>query len=274
MGFKEPSEQQVRWHTLTLCLHSFRERAVSLYLALVLFVLFLLPSPAAAGSKTMPILQSVPDSLPVSQLYPLIHFLTAYWLPAVAEQQDARPTTILIDLNCRRLMLFSGRKLVFSRPVAVGKPETPTPVGNWRIKRKAMNWGNGFGTRWLGLDVPWGIYGIHGTNKPYSIGGYESAGCIRMFNADVENLYSLVHTGTPVIIVGKLLRGPRVMRRGDCGSDVIEVQRVLKRQGFYAGPLDGNFGWAMRAAVERFREAHGLPPDDAVDDPVYRLLGL
>lgn len=182
--------------------------------------------------------------------------------------------TIIIDIKRRRLMLFDQTRPLHSFPVAVGKPETPTPVGNWRIKRKAMNWGQGFGTRWLGLDVPWGIYGIHGTNKPYSIGGYESAGCIRMFNRHIETLYSLVCVGTPVIIVGDLLKGPRKMRQGDCGADVMEVQRVLKRQGFYTGPIDGNFGRGMRAAVERFRKAHGLPPDDAVDDDVYRLLGL
>ena len=48
-----------------------------------------------------------------------------------------------------------------------------------------MNWGGGFGTRWLGLNVPWGIYGIHGTNQPWSIGTQASAGCIRMFNRHV-----------------------------------------------------------------------------------------
>jgi hypothetical protein len=240
---------------------------------LVLFLCFIPPSPAAAAAQAVPVLESVPD-VPVSRSHPPLYTLTGQWLEAAAEPRDSELMTIVIDTNRRRLMLFSGRKLVFSWPVAVGKPETPTPVGNWRIKRKAMNWGSGFGTRWLGLTVPWGIYGIHGTNKPYSIGGYESHGCIRMFNRDVEKLYPLVQAGTPVVIVGKLLRGPRVMRHGDCGSDVMEVQRVLKRQGFYTGPLDGNFGWGTRTAVQRFREAHGLPPDDAVDDPVYRLLGL
>lgn len=240
---------------------------------LALFLYFVLPSPAAAAAQAEPVLKPAPDAL-ISRFHLLFYALTGQWLPAAAERYDLESMTIVIDTNRCRLMLFSGRKLVFSRPVAVGKPETPTPVGNWRIKRKAMNWGNGFGTRWLGLTVPWGIYGIHGTNKPYSIGGYESHGCIRMFNRDVEKLYPLVQAGTPVVIVGKLLRGPRVMRQGDCGSDVMEVQRVLKRQGFYPGPLDGNFGWGTRTAVQRFREAHGLPPDDAVDNPVYRLLGL
>jgi len=240
---------------------------------LIFFTLLLAPCPASADPGLFDAAR-VAESRSAGGLYPFIYSLTVYWIPVINGQHGAGQTTVVIDIRRRRLMLFDRARLLHSFPVAVGKPETPTPVGNWRIERKAMNWGEGFGTRWLGLDVPWGIYGIHGTNKPYSIGGYESAGCIRMFNRHVETVYPLVRVGTPVIIVGELLRGPRKMRQGDCGADVIEVQRVLKRQGFYDGPIDGKFGGGMRKAVERFREAHGLPPEDAVDDKVYRLLGL
>ncbi len=58
------------------------------------------------------------------------------------------------------------------------------------------------GTRWMGLDVPWGNYGIHGTNADWAIGTYVSNGCIRMHNWDVEAIYPLVVLGTPVDIVG------------------------------------------------------------------------
>ncbi|MEW6448358.1 MAG: L,D-transpeptidase family protein [Bacillota bacterium] len=240
---------------------------------LAFVVLLLIPSPVWADPEMPLTLETVSESKPAG-LYSFIRSLTVYWIPIITGQCTAEQMTIIIDIKRRRLMLFEGTRLLHTFPVAVGKPETPTPVGNWRIKRKAMNWGDGFGTRWLGLTVPWGIYGIHGTNKPYSIGGYESAGCIRMFNRHVETLYPLVRAGTPVIIVGNFLRGPRVMRHGDCGADVIEVQRVLKRQGFYDGPIDGDFGDGTRAAVQRFRKAHNLSRDDAVDDDMYRLLGL
>jgi lipoprotein-anchoring transpeptidase ErfK/SrfK len=40
---------------------------------------------------------------------------------------------------------------------------------------------------------------IHGTNNPGSIGGLVSAGCIRMHNRDIMDLYGRVHVGTPVV---------------------------------------------------------------------------
>jgi hypothetical protein len=43
-------------------------------------------------------------------------------------------------------------------------------------------------------------YLIHGTNQETSIGEAVSHGCIRMYNADVERLFSLVPVGTPVFI--------------------------------------------------------------------------
>jgi lipoprotein-anchoring transpeptidase ErfK/SrfK len=45
-----------------------------------------------------------------------------------------------------------------------------------------------------------GEYAIHGTNNPGSIGGFVSYGCIRMYNADVLDLYSRVGWGTPVVV--------------------------------------------------------------------------
>jgi len=42
---------------------------------------------------------------------------------------------------------------------------------------------------------------IHGTNNPGSTGGAVSYGCIRMFNADVLDLYGVVSFGTKVIVM-------------------------------------------------------------------------
>jgi lipoprotein-anchoring transpeptidase ErfK/SrfK len=50
------------------------------------------------------------------------------------------------------------------------------------------------------LTLRGGEYAIHGTNRPGSIGGFVSHGCIRMYNRDIRTLYRLVDVGTPVIV--------------------------------------------------------------------------
>lgn len=195
-----------------------------------------------------------------------------------SEDPGAGRDGIIIDtVRCRLTLLVGGEPLK-TYPVALGKFETPTPLGSYRVVRKAMNWGSGFGSRWLELDVPWGLYGIHGTNKPWSIGSYASHGCIRMHNSDIEELYPLVPLNTRVYIVGNpfTYREPpyRVLRRDFCGSDVQEVQRILKRLGLFAGKVDGTWRWDMEESVYEFRKRCGLPRDNAVDEAVYRFLGL
>lgn len=184
---------------------------------------------------------------------------------------------ILIDTINRTLTLFNNGEQCLQFPVAVGKHETPTPIGNWKVARKAANWGTGFGTRWLGLNVSWGIYGIHGTNKPYSIGGYQSHGCIRMHNSDVEQLYNWVPEGTPVIIAGNpfsYMKLPyKMMRKGERGATVMEVQSALKRLG-YNIEVDGIWGEEMEKVVIQYRKDIGLPFDNAVDNAVYKSLGF
>jgi lipoprotein-anchoring transpeptidase ErfK/SrfK len=50
------------------------------------------------------------------------------------------------------------------------------------------------------LTLSGGEYAIHGTNNPGSVGGFVSYGCIRMYNADVLDLYNRVSWGTPVVV--------------------------------------------------------------------------
>lgn len=44
-------------------------------------------------------------------------------------------------------------------------------------------------------------YRIHGTNQPSTIGSFVSSGCIRLTNADIEDLYSRVGVGTLVVVM-------------------------------------------------------------------------
>lgn len=50
------------------------------------------------------------------------------------------------------------------------------------------------------LTLRGGEYAIHGTNRPSSIGGFVSYGCIRMHNRDIRELYTLAAVGTPVVV--------------------------------------------------------------------------
>jgi lipoprotein-anchoring transpeptidase ErfK/SrfK len=71
----------------------------------------------------------------------------------------------------------------------------------WRPDGKTIPYGhpeNILGTHWLGLDVPG--FGIHGTWDTNSIGKQSTAGCIRLLNEEVAELYSMLPPGTPVII--------------------------------------------------------------------------
>ncbi|MBO8158240.1 peptidoglycan-binding protein [Thermosyntropha sp.] len=195
------------------------------------------------------------------------------------EEQMKGRVVIVIDTATRRLMLYQDGEKIVSYPVAVGKNSTPSPIGEWKIVHKSLNWGNGFGTRWMGLNVPWGIYGIHGTNKPGSIGSYASHGCIRMFNRDVEKLYPLIPWGTTVRIVnnGKMYPekvAPKPLKKGSLGQQVVYVQARLKDLGYVFDRADGRYGNMTELAVKYFQITHGIEPTGEVDEAVYRALGL
>ncbi|MEI6448636.1 MAG: L,D-transpeptidase family protein [Actinomycetes bacterium] len=125
---------------------------------------------------------------------------------------------IIVDLGDLHIYLYRDGQLVKSYPVAVGQPAYPTPTGAYSIVNMQMDptwlppnsdWAknavpippgpnNPLGTRWIGTSAP-GI-GIHGTPDDSSIGSYASHGCIRMHIPDVEDLYTRVVVGMPVII--------------------------------------------------------------------------
>ena len=123
---------------------------------------------------------------------------------------------VVVNKTQRTLELrFEGRT-VKRYSVAVG-PGTLTPTGTFTIgvKLKDPDWyhqgrrirhgepSNILGSRWMTLVEPGGTqhgYGIHGTTEPDSIGKAVSAGCVRMHNRDVDELFAWVPTGTSVVI--------------------------------------------------------------------------
>lgn len=108
---------------------------------------------------------------------------------------------IVINTKQHTLTLYKDNNVYKVYKVGVGKPSTPTPKGNFKIINLAVNPGGPFGVRWLGLNVPGGGYGIHGTNNPSSIGYAVSNGCVRMHNKDVMELSKIVPIGTEVKII-------------------------------------------------------------------------
>lgn len=91
----------------------------------------------------------------------------------------------------------------------------------------------------MGLNVPWGQFGIHGTLNPDTVGWASSHGCIRMNNDDVAELYNIVPVGTKVVIIngsyGEFGTGFRNLKSGMYGSDVLEIQEKLKKLGYFTG---------------------------------------
>ncbi len=185
---------------------------------------------------------------------------------------------IWIDIHQKSLTLYEGTKVQKIYPIATGAWATPSPIGTYTITHRFSGELGGFGTRFLGLNVPWGQFGIHGTNKPESIGSNASHGCFRMRVKDSEELYGLVGVGTKVVIIGGpyglLDHGIRELRPGDRNSHVAAVQARLLQLGYSYQWPDGIYGQGTQQAVSRARKALGLSQADYIDAAFYRAIGL
>jgi len=121
---------------------------------------------------------------------------------------------IVVSIADRQLALLEDGRLVKLYSVAVGAPESPSPCGEFQIVQRLENpgyykpgvvvapgAGNPLGTRWMGLSVKG--FGIHGTNRPNSIGKNASHGCIRLRNRDIEDLFARVSVGDRVTLLSE-----------------------------------------------------------------------
>jgi lipoprotein-anchoring transpeptidase ErfK/SrfK len=151
-------------------------------------------------------------------------------LPAAQSPAQARetvlsgyePGTIVVKTSARKLYLVLENGQTLSYPVGVGKAgRTWTGTGYITGKFLKPAWSpptdvrrekpslpdvipsgspeNPMGAAAMTLSVD--QYAIHGTNRPDSIGGFVSFGCIRMHNQDVLDLYRRVQVGTPVVVL-------------------------------------------------------------------------
>lgn len=132
--------------------------------------------------------------------------------------QPASPPSdgLVLNLPERGVYLYRQGALVKFYPVAIGMPGWNTPVGDFTIATREVDptwdppaWAgvagpvgpgpaNPLGDRWLGLSRRG--YGMHGTNRPDSIGGAVSHGCIRMYPESIRDLFGRVQVGMPLRI--------------------------------------------------------------------------
>ena len=119
---------------------------------------------------------------------------------------------IIIDLSEKELVYLIDDREVLRSTVAVGTSQNPTPTGTFYVTDSVtMSYsGSPWGPHALGLSARSdtiteynggdGIIGIHGTNRPSSIGKAASLGCVRLPNDLITALHELVPIGTPVEI--------------------------------------------------------------------------
>jgi lipoprotein-anchoring transpeptidase ErfK/SrfK len=121
------------------------------------------------------------------------------------------PFSAVVDLSKFELIIHGYGYYIRKYPVGIGR-DGSSPQGKFTVLEKVTNPqytapdgtvingddpANPLGERWIDLG---NSYGIHGTIDPNSIGRAESRGCIRMLNADVEEVYDLLSNGSEVQI--------------------------------------------------------------------------
>jgi hypothetical protein len=118
---------------------------------------------------------------------------------------------LVIDRTRLRAILYDHGNAIWTAPVGIGKPSTPTPRGRFWVREKfrvapgaqALYGTYAFGTSDYSVLSEWpggGVVGLHGTGEPWLVPGRPSHGCVRMHNADIGVLYRLMPVGTPILV--------------------------------------------------------------------------
>lgn len=148
--------------------------------------------------------------------FSFVLYAAVFFCIVLQQTAAAGSLKLVVNIPSRVLQLYDGGEIKKEYPVGLGTRENQTPIGKFKIVGKELNpvWiqpvkgnetplriesgpENPLGYRWMEFS---GLYGIHGTNNPGSIGGFVSNGCIRMLEGDVEELYDIVPIHTPLEI--------------------------------------------------------------------------
>jgi lipoprotein-anchoring transpeptidase ErfK/SrfK len=136
-----------------------------------------------------------------------------YWVAADQVQTWSVPNRIVVEVGVSRLTVYrgDGDEVLFTTDVATGRPNTPTPLGDFFIDivnpigHGTYGWGQlsvaGFSDVLRSFGGGIGQIAIHGWNDESVMGQHASNGCVRMRNADIARVAELAPRGTPVTIV-------------------------------------------------------------------------
>ena len=163
--------------------------------------------------------RTIPDKFHVSPEVGLVRVVNGLGNGALSKgivlRVPTQPVAVRVDCAQHGLVVWLGDVALAAYRVGLGRDDrTPRRTFTVEVKQENPVWffngktvpfgdpENILGTRWMGFDKQVGAtgFGIHGTTLPESIGKSESMGCVRMRNAEVEELFELVARGTKVTI--------------------------------------------------------------------------
>ncbi|MFO1000489.1 MAG: L,D-transpeptidase family protein [Planctomycetaceae bacterium] len=146
------------------------------------------------------------------QYLALLNRVTPEKLQAGQELKIVRgPFGAVVDLSAFTLTVHAHGWYVNKYRIGTGR-DHKTPLGEFVVEDKLENptWynpdggivepddpENPLGEYWLGLG---NHIGIHGTNDPSTIGRAASRGCIHLGDSEIEEVFSLLSTGSKVLI--------------------------------------------------------------------------
>ena len=86
--------------------------------------------------------------------------------------------------------------------------------------------------------------------------------------------YGFGYNYGPSISVYSSYSRPSYAYDSDVDGLAADVQRALKRRGYYRGSIDGDIGPGSRAAIRQYQANHRLPVTGRIDRSLLRSLGV
>lgn len=177
------------------------------------------PIASIAGLSSPPRSLVVPTFQPVKAELNSLRNMPQWIHPLVMPKTLIEPNQVWLEvrLQHRRVTLYQGHTKIRDYPIAIGQSGWETPTGHFRVMhmQEQPDWihpltnervpngsvKNPLGRFWIGFwtdGINW--VGFHGTPHAKSVGQPLSHGCLRMHDADIDELYYQVSTGTPVVV--------------------------------------------------------------------------